>query len=59
MGLESKILNQETEIAILRNGIQDLQTYLESPKFFEDTTVQAKDIDNRLQEIINNANLCR
>jgi len=41
---------KSAEICGLRAAISDLEQYLSSPKFWEDTTVQVNDIFSRLRE---------
>lgn len=47
--LENQALRQEKQEA--KNMIHDLQRYLVSPKFHQDTTVQVQDVMNRIQWI--------
>lgn len=47
--LENQALRQEKQEAA--NMIKDLQRYLVSPKFHQDTTVQVQDVMNRIQWI--------
>lgn len=48
--LEAENKLKAVEICGLRSSIQDLMTYLHSPKFHNDSTVQVSDIIHRLQE---------
>lgn len=47
--LESERKVCAAELAGLKSGLQDLQSYLMSTKFYVDPTVQAQDVLNRLQ----------
>lgn len=54
MKLHEQVKALQSEKAALVEGINDLRRYLNSDKFTgEDTTVQAKDVLRRIQEIIN------
>ena len=50
---ENRVL--QTELTMLKVGINDLRSYLNSSKFHVDTTVQKDDVLFRIQEFINNA----
>lgn len=47
--LENQALRQEKQEA--SNMVKDLQMYLTSSKFHQDTTVQVQDVMNRIQWI--------
>jgi transcriptional regulator with GAF, ATPase, and Fis domain len=48
--LQAKIREQEAQLLALQGGLTDLEKYLLSQKFWEDTTVQARDILHRIAE---------
>ena len=47
--LQAQSAEDAAEIAAYQDMIIDMLTYLESPKFYVDPTVQKMDIVNRLQ----------
>jgi hypothetical protein len=53
MRLHEQVKTLKTENEALKDGLQLLQAYLQSSKFSQDTTVQVKDVLNRLNEIVN------
>lgn len=53
MRLHERAMLQAEIIGEYQNGIGELERYLASPKFREDTTVQVSDIFLRLNEIKN------
>lgn len=57
--LERDLDAAEAEVKGLRRGIARLREYLFSDKFREDTTVQRRDVLNRLADAITEGNLAR
>jgi len=51
--LEAESRAKGAELVGLKAGLTDLQAYLQSPKFSEDTTVQVGDVLRRIQEAMN------
>ena len=49
--LEKELAQAREQIAMVEGSIKEITSYLESPKFREDTTVQAGDILLRLNEL--------
>ena len=49
--LRANVQYLQSEIKSRDDGIRDLAIYLQSSKFRNDTTVQVRDVLNRLQEI--------
>lgn len=49
--LEQEKAVLKAELKAVTTGFHDLFGYLESPKFYIDTTVQVQDVMNRLQAI--------
>lgn len=48
--LESELRASQEELRQLKDGITELKSYLQSEKFWMDTTVQTRDVLNRLEE---------
>lgn len=46
---ENRVLG--AELVALKTGLGDLRSYLESQKFYEETTVQVRDVLHRIEEI--------
>ena len=51
--LQRQLAESEAARASLRCGIRLLRSYLQSPKFHDDTTVQVRDVLMRLEEAEN------
>lgn len=52
MRLHEQVKALKAENEILKENLHLLQVYLMSSKFHEDTTVQTKDVLNRIAEIV-------
>jgi len=48
--LESELRESQTALTGLKCGLTDLKSYLQSNKFWTDTTVQVDDVLRRLQD---------
>lgn len=55
MKLHEQVKSLKKENESLKDGIHLLQVYLQSSKFSQDTTVQVKDVLNRMSEVVNMA----
>lgn len=53
--LQMQIEEHEEYIRRINEGIVDLQMYLMTEKFWNDTTVQVQDVINRLADVRSNA----
>ena len=49
--LQQELAAAQNQIKAFEQGIQDVEGYLCSSKFEEDTTVQASDVLRRIQEV--------
>jgi len=50
--LEKELKEERVEIIGIKAGLEDLRVYLCSSKFYEDPTVQVKDVLTRLEEAL-------
>lgn len=49
--LEGEVKELEAKIDAANRHLSELKVYLQSPKFYTDTTVQVQDVQNRLQPL--------
>jgi hypothetical protein len=57
--LQQEKAELQAELAGIRRGLDCLKIYLNSPKFYHDTTVQIADVLRRLEEVEMNAQQCK
>ena len=50
--LKEEIKTKEERIAAAEKSIQEFRKHLTSPKFFEDTTIQVRDVEARLLNLL-------
>lgn len=49
--LQAEVAREKRTVAALEQGLRDLRSYLMSPKFHQDTTVQVDDVLRRMAEL--------